>query len=95
MRNMWGAYGKARARTAMTFVSQAAYKDGIKEKLGLEKTVLPIRNCRNIGKKDMILNDKTPVIEVDPKTYEVTVDGEKALCTPSGTLPLTQRYYLF
>ena len=95
MRNMWGAYGKARARTAITFVSQAAYKDGIKEKLGLEKTVLPVRNCRNIGKKDMILNDKTPLIEVDPKTYEVTVDGEKALCTPSETLPLTQRYYLF
>jgi urease subunit alpha len=95
MRTMWGAYGKARARTAVSFVSQAAWKDGIREKLGLEKTVLPVRGCRAIGKKDMILNDKTPKIEVNPQTYEVSIDGRKVDCAPAETLPLTQRYYLF
>jgi urease subunit alpha len=95
MRNMWGAYGKARANTAVTFVSMSAYRDGIKEKLGLEKTVLPVRNCRSVGKKDMIHNDRTPHIEVDPKTYEVSIDGAKVTCEPAQTLPLSQRYYLF
>ncbi|MDR1662210.1 MAG: urease subunit alpha [Azoarcus sp.] len=95
MRNMWGAYGKARANTAITFVSMAAYKANIKETLRLEKIVLPVRNCRAIGKKDMILNEKTPRIDVNPETYEVSIDGVKVDCKPAQTLPLSQRYYLF
>lgn len=95
MKNMWGAYGKARSHTAITFVSKAAYDGGIKEKLGLEKQVLPVKNCRMIGKKDMILNSETPKVEVDPETYEVKINGELLSCEPVETLPLTQRYYLF
>lgn len=95
MRTMWGAYGKAKLRTCVTFVSQAAYDDGIKEKLGLEKTILPVKSLRRIGKKDMILNNKTPHIEVDPETYMVKADGEVLECTPSESLPLARRYYLF
>ncbi len=95
MRTMWGAYGKAKLRTCVTFVSQAAYDDGIKEKLGLEKTILPVKSLRRIGKKDMILNNKTPNIEVDPETYMVKADGEVLECTPSDSLPLARRYYLF
>ncbi len=95
MRNMWGAYGKARSRTSITFVSKAAFEDGIKEKLGLEKTVLPVMNCRTVGKKDMILNGECPEIEVDPDTYMVKINGEQVDSKPSETLPLCRRYYLF
>ncbi|MDR2261643.1 MAG: urease subunit alpha [Azoarcus sp.] len=95
MRNMWGAHGKARSRTAISFVSQAAYENGIAAELGLEKRVLPVRQCRSIGKKDMILNEKTPRVDVDPDTYEVSIDGQKVVCEPARTLPLSQRYYLF
>lgn len=95
MRNMWGAYGKARSHTSVTFVSKAAYSSGIKEKLGLDKQVLPVKNCRTIGKKDMILNSQVPNIDVDPETYKVSVNGEYVSCEPVETLPLTQRYYLF
>lgn len=95
MKNMWGAYGRARANTSITFVSKSAYEENVKGKLGIEKIVLPIKNCRNVGKKDMILNNKTPEVEVDPITYEVTVDGELMSCKPAESLPLTQRYYLF
>lgn len=95
MKNMWGAYGKARSRTCITFVSKAAYKDGIKEKLSLEKTVLPVKNCRTVGKKDMILNNATPKIEVDPETYMVKINGVQVDSEPSETLPLCRRYYLF
>lgn len=92
---MFAAHGKAKYASCLTFVSKAAFDDGIKEKLGLEKTVLAVENCRNIGKKDMIYNNVMPVIEVDPETYEVKADGVKITSKPAKTLPLTQMYSLF
>lgn len=94
-RHMFGAYGKAKYDICITFVSKAAFDDDIKEKLGLEKLVLPVENCRNIGKKDMKLNDATPDITVDPETYEVKADGETLTCEPVKNLPLAQLYNLF
>jgi len=94
-RPMFASFGRARASTSITFVSQAAYEKGIAERLGLSKRVEPVRNCRNIGKKDMVLNDATPRIEVDPETYRVTVDGEPCTCEPAAVLPMAQRYFLF
>lgn len=93
--NMFGAYGLARKRTCISFVSKAAAEGGIKERLGLSRMVLPVGNCRNIGKKDMKFNDRTGDIQVDPETYHVSVDGEEITCEPAKELPLTQRYYLF
>lgn len=94
-RRMFGAHGKAKYDTCITFVSKAAFDDDIKEKLGLQKQVLPVENCRNIGKKDMKFNDATPDITVDPETYEVKADGESLSCKPSKKLPLAQLYNLF
>ena len=48
-----------------------------------------------IGKKNMIHNDATPDIEVDPETYEVRADGELLTCPPAEVLPLAQRYFMF
>lgn len=95
MKPMFGALGKARARTCITFVSKAAYEKGIKSELGLEKIVLPVSNCRSVGKKDMILNNTVPKIEIDPKTCEVTADGIKITSEPVDKLPLSQLYYMF
>lgn len=92
---MFGGYGLARKRICTTFVSDFAYKDGIKEKLRLERNVLPVKNCRNIGKSDMKFNDRTGDIKVNPETYEVTVDGKEISCEAAEKLPLTQLYYLF
>ena len=94
-RNMFGALGKARFGTCATFVSAASIEKGIVEEYGLEKIVLPVEGCRNISKRDLIHNDKTPVIEVNPENYKVTVDGEHITCEPASELPLAQRYYLF
>jgi len=55
----------------------------------------PVVNCRNIGKRDMVLNDALPVIKVDPETYHVTADGEHLTCEPATVLPMAQRYFLF
>jgi len=94
-RPMFASFGRARASTSVTFVSRAAFDRGIAEKLGLRKRVEPVRNCRNIGKKDMVLNDATPRIEVDPETYKVTVDGAPCPGAPAAVLPMAQRYFLF
>ena len=94
-RKCFGAYGKAIFPTCVTFVSKYAYEHGIKEQLGLQKTILPVEGIRNITKKDMKLNNETPDIDVDPQTYDVTVNGELITCEPSDELPLAQRYYLF
>ena len=81
--------------TSATFVSQAALADDIGAKLGLGKTLLAVKNTRNIGKADMILNAAIPQITVNPETYEVRADGELLTCEPASELPLAQRYFLF
>ena len=92
---MFAAHGKAKNEACLTFVSQAAYDAGIKDIYGLEKTVVPVKGCRNIAKKEMVFNNRTPKITVDPETYEVTVDGEAITSKPAEKLPLTQLYNLF
>lgn len=94
-RPMFGALGKAKSASCITFVSMYAFEHNIRQELGLEKIVLPVKNCRNLRKRDMILNDKTPIITVDPETYEVTADGQILTCEPAKQLPLAQRYFLF
>jgi len=94
-RPMFGAYGRSVEQSAVTFVSAAAQDAGVRETLGLAKQTLPVRNTRNIGKRDLILNDALPVIEVNPETYEVRADGALLTCQPAEVLPMAQRYFLF
>jgi urease subunit alpha len=94
-RPMFGSFGGATAATSITFLSRAGVAAGVPAKLGLKKMTAAVRNCRNIGKKDMVRNDATPKIDVDPETYEVRVDGELITCEPARELPLAQRYFLF
>lgn len=93
-RPMFGAFGGALQSTRVTFLSAAAIEAGVPEELGLTSPCLAVRGCRRIGKKDMVRNDRCPVIEVDPETYVVTVDGEPATIAPATTLPLAQLHYL-
>lgn len=93
--DMFGAYGLARANTCISFVSKAAYDDGIKERLGLKRQVLPVSHCRDIGKRDMKNNDVIADIDVNPENYEVRVDGELITCEAADELALTQKYFLF
>jgi len=94
-RPMFGAFGRAVAATAVTFVSAAALDAGVGARLGLAKRLVAVRNTRAIRKADMRLNDYVPRIEVDPETYEVRADGVLLTCAPAVTLPLAQRYFLF
>jgi len=94
-RHMFGASAKALLNTCATFVSKVSIENGTIEKYALGKMVLPVKNCRNVSKKDLIHNDKTPQIDVNPETYEVKVDGVHITCEPLEVVPLAQRYFLF
>lgn len=94
-RPMFASYGKARAKTSLTFVSKAAYENKVGEKLGLQKLLKPVKNIRQLKKTDMKLNGEMPKIEVDPQTYEVKVDGQMITCEAAEVVPMAQRYFLF
>jgi urease subunit alpha len=93
-RPMFGAYGRALS-TSLTFVSRAALVNPALRELELRKPLVAVSGTRTIGKKDMVHNAATPVMEVDPQTYEVRADGELLTCEPARVLPLAQRYFLF
>ena len=93
-RLMFGAYGGG-LKTSFTFVSQAALKAGIADKLKLNKSVEAVKGMRTLRKTDMIHNGYAPVMEVDSETYEVRADGQLLVCEPATVLPMAQRYFLF
>jgi len=95
-RPMFGAFGRSLQASSVSFVSQAGLDAGVRESLGLSRELLAVRNTRGgIGKADMIHNNATPKMEVDPETYEVRADGELLTCEPAEVLALAQRYFLF
>lgn len=94
-RPMFGAFGRAVGSTSVTFTSKLAIRRGLAKKLGLKKRLLPVKNCRTIGKKDMVNNNTLPKIEIDPETYKVLVDGKLATTEASKKLPMTRLYHLF
>jgi len=94
-RPMFGAFGKALTASSLVFVSKAAARSSLRNKLGCDKQFVAVQNTRKIGKKNMIHNSATPQIDVDPETYEVRADGELLTCAPADVLPMAQRYFLF
>ncbi|MBM3894898.1 MAG: urease subunit alpha [Thaumarchaeota archaeon] len=94
-RPMFGALGSAKYFTSFTFTSKIAIEKGLERKVSTKKKLVPVKNCRNIGKKDMIYNNLTPKIEIDPETYEVKVDGKIATVKPADKLALARLYNLY
>jgi urease subunit alpha len=94
-RPMFGAFGRARHETSISFVSGTALDKGMLDSAGLQSRLVQVKACRTIGKKDMIHNTYQPHMEVDPQTYEVRADGELLTCEPASVLPMAQRYFLF
>ena len=92
-RAMFASIGRSLQASSVSFISKDAV--GIGPELDLNKDTLPVCNTRSVTKKDMILNDYTPEMFVDPETYEVRADGELLICEPAQELSMAQRYFLF
>jgi urease subunit alpha len=93
-RPMWGALGSARTAVSAVFVSQLAIDSGLVASLGLQKPILPIGSTRGLRKSDMVRNDALPVVEVDPRTFTVRIDGVAPPVEPASSVPLSRRYLL-
>ncbi len=93
-RPQWSSFGSAPEATSVCFVTQAAIDNGLQERLGLDKQLLPVKNTRSLSKQDMLHNNACPAIEVDPDTFQVRVDGAIATCEPVDRVPLG-RLYMF
>ena len=94
-RPQFGAHGRARYSTSLTFVSQAALELGSLRELQLQKRLVAVLNTRKISKRELVWNSALPKIEVDPETYTVKADGRELRCEPAKSLPMAQRYFLF
>ncbi len=94
-RPMFGSFGQATGALSVHFLSQASLEAGVPARLGLRRPALAVSGCRTVGKRDMVHNDATPTIEVDPESYEVRADGQLLTCAPAEVLPMAQRYFLF
>jgi len=94
-RPMFGALGSAKYSTSFTFTSKLAIEKGLEKKISIKKKLVPVKNCRKIGKKDMVHNNLTPKIEIDPETYEVKVDGKIATVKAADKLALARLYSLY
>lgn len=94
-RPMWGSYPASAALNSVAFVSQVSIDSGAIASYNLAKRAVAVRGCRAVKKEDMKWNDATPVVKVDPESYEVHADGELADVGPAEKLPLTKIYNLF
>jgi len=92
-RPQYGYFGRNPRRLAYSFVTQAAIDAGLADKIE-SQPLLPVKRTRTISKRDMVLNDALPNIEIDPESYKVYMNGERITVKPAKTLPLTQLYYL-
>lgn len=93
-RPMFGSLGRASGATSVIFTSKVA-SSNLKDKLGISKEVLPVKNTRNIGKANMKLNDFIGDIEIDSETYDVKINGELIKSNYIEKVPMARRYFMF
>ncbi len=94
-RPMFGAAGRVAGATSVAFVAPTAIEHGLTERLGLERRLVAVEDCRSVTKADMVNNDVCPEITVDPDSFEVSIDGQVIEQQPVAELPMAQRYFLF
>ena len=94
-RPMFGAFGRSLEKSSVIFTSQLSLENNLIDNIGVRKELIPVKNTRDISKKDMVYNNVCPKIEVNPETYEVKADGKIITCEPASVLPLAQRYFMY
>jgi urease alpha subunit len=96
MRPMFGARPRVAASgTSIAFVSDMAVAHGIGDRLSLGKEVAAVVGTRHVSKADMVRNDATPDVSIDPETFEVVANGKRLWCDPLDKVPLAQRFFFF
>jgi urease subunit alpha len=95
-RPMFGATAAVAAATSVAFVAPLALETtDLADRLGLQRRLVAVEDCRRLTKDDMPENDARPDVRVDADTFAVTIDGELVEADPATELPMAQRYFLF
>ncbi|WP_424185833.1 urease subunit alpha [Actinokineospora sp. G85] len=72
--------------------------DTLVDTLALRRRLIAVNDTRATTKEHMVFNAETPAIDIDPETFEITVDGariEPRPTTMAEGLPLAQLYTMF
>ena len=83
------------AALSLHFVAPEALDSGVRDRFGITRPLVAVSNMRARTKADMVLNDATPDVRVEPDSFAVHVDGELIEPQPVSELPMAQRYFLF
>jgi len=95
-RPMFGASPRVAAAASITYVAPGALETrDLADRLGLDSTLVAVRDCRSLTKEDLPENTARPDVHVDADTFAVTIDGELIEADPATELPMAQRYFLF
>lgn len=94
-KQMFGGIGEAGSEQSFTFVSRYAYEHNIKENLKLKHKVLPVHGASKVRKSDLKWNNWAPKIEINPQTFDVTVNGKKIVSTPQADIAFNRLYVLY
>lgn len=92
-RPMFGA--SIGAWLSLHFVAPSALDSSLREQFGITRPLVAVSDMRARTKADMVLNDTTPDVRVEPDSFAVHVDGELIEPQPVTKLPMAQRYFLF
>lgn len=84
-RPVWGACGTAPGGNSFNFVVEKA--NDIKKDYALTKEVRVITSTRDVTKTDMVHNDQSPEITIDPSRFQITIGegGGTNSRTPGAT----------
>jgi urease subunit alpha len=95
-RPMFGAVPQVASAASITYVAPGALERAdLADRLGLDSTLVAVRDCRSLTKNDLPENTARPDVRVDADTFAVRIDGELIEAAPATELPMAQRYFLF
>ena len=89
----FGAFGATAADLSVAFVSQAAVDAG-DDHMTTKRRRVAVRDNRNIGPANLVLNNRLGRVDVDPATGMVSLDGDRVYSDPSESVSLSRLYFL-
>jgi urease subunit alpha len=90
----WAAMGSAPAAVGLTFVSQAAIKSGLRERLGSKRRFVAVSGTRGVRRSSLVANTAVANIQIDPGDGTVRMGGRLVTSPPADEVPLSSRYFL-
>lgn len=87
---LFGAHGATAADLSVAFVSKAADND----RMTTRRRRVAVSGTRGIGPAEMVANSRTAEVRVEPRTGQVTLDGDPIGSEPAETVSLSRLYFL-